>query len=84
MIMTNAKQLKPTHADHISGYDWTNKKGYNAIDEMLKNEVVVAQRKYDGERMLVHFDGKDTYCTSRRTSKKTGRYMENQCGQYDA
>lgn len=68
--MTNAKQLKPTHADHISGYDWTNKKGYNAIDEMLKNEVVVAQRKYDGERILMHFNHDEFYMTSRRKSKK--------------
>lgn len=68
--MTNAKQIQPTHADHISIYDWTNKKGYNAIDEMLKNETVVAQRKYDGERILMHFDADNLYMTSRRKSKK--------------
>lgn len=70
MIMTNAKQIQPTHADHISGYDWTNKKGYNAIDDMIKNEVVVAQRKYDGERILMHFNHDEFYMTSRRKSKK--------------
>lgn len=77
--MTNVKQLQPTHADHISGYDWTNKKGYNAIDEMLKNEVVVVQKKYDGERILMHFDGNNLYMTSRRKSKKNNNnYTEVQ------
>lgn len=66
------KQIWPAHADHISGYKtwWLN--------EMFNNEACVAQRKYDGERMLVHFNGNNTYCTSRRISKKTNRYMENQ------
>lgn len=66
------KQLWPAHADHISGYkqQW--------LDNMFENEAVVAQRKYDGERMLIHFNGNQTYCTSRRISKKTNRYMENQ------
>lgn len=66
------KQIQPAHADHISGY----KEKY--LEEMFKNESVVAQRKYDGERMLIHFDHGKAYCTSRRFSKKTGRYMENQ------
>ena len=70
--MTDAKQIWPAHADHISGY----KQSY--LEDLFKQGKVVAQRKYDGERMLVHFNGDETYCTSRRTSKKTGRYMENQ------
>lgn len=79
MIMTNAKQLQPTHADHISGYDWTNKKGYNAIDDMLEKEVVIAQRKYDGERILMHFNHDEFYMTSRRKSKKNNNcYTEVQ------
>lgn len=66
------KQIQPNHADHISGYkeSWLN--------EMFAQDTIVAQRKYDGERMLVHFNHGETYCTSRRFSKKTGRYMENQ------
>lgn len=66
------KQIWPAHADHISCYK------QSFVDSLFEQSQVVAQRKYDGERMLVHFDEKDTYCTSRRTSKKTGRYMENQ------
>ena len=66
------KQIWPAHADHISGY----RDKY--LDEMFKNEEVIAQRKYDGERMLIHFNGNETYCTSRRHSKKTDRFMENQ------
>jgi len=66
------KQIWPAHADHISGYK------QSFINDLFKNNEVVVQRKYDGERMLVHFNKNETYCTSRRTSKKTGRYMENQ------
>lgn len=66
------KQIWPAHADHISGYKET------FLDDLFKNNNVVVQRKYDGERMLIHFNKNETYCTSRRTSKKTGRYMENQ------
>ena len=65
-------QIWPAHADHISCYK------DSFLDNLFKNNNVVVQRKYDGERMLVHFNGDETYCTSRRTSKKTGRYMENQ------
>jgi len=66
------KQIWPAHADHISGWigKWT--------DKIFTESKVVVQRKYDGERMLIHFNGNETYCTSRRFSKKTGRYMENQ------
>lgn len=66
------KQLQPNHADHISYY----KQKY--LEDMFTNESVIAQPKYDGERMLIHIDREHIYCTSRRFSKKTGRYMENQ------
>lgn len=66
------KQIQPNHADHISCY----RDEY--LDEMFENESVVAQLKYDGERMLVHIDNGNVYCTSRRYSKKTNRFMENQ------
>lgn len=66
------KQIWPAHADHISHYN------DSFIKDLFKNNAIVVQRKYDGERMLVHFNKNETYCTSRRISKKTGRYMENQ------
>lgn len=66
------KQIQPNHADHISGY----REKY--LKEMLANEIVIAQPKYDGERMLIHINKGEIYCTSRRFSKKTGRYVENQ------
>lgn len=66
------KQIYPAHADHISGYS------SKFLDKMFSESEVVAQPKYDGERMLIHFDGDNVYCTSRRQSKKTGRFMENQ------
>ena len=68
----HVKQLNPNHADHISGY----KDKY--LQDMFDNEAVIAQPKYDGERMLIHINHGDVYCTSRRFSKKTNRYMENQ------
>lgn len=66
------KQLQPSHADHISRYKekWLN--------EMFNSETIIAQKKYDGERVLIHFDGNDVYITSRRISKKTGHYQELQ------
>lgn len=66
------KQIYPAHADHISHYKEKD------IAKIFSESQVIVQRKYDGERMLIHFNGKETYCTSRRFSKKTGRYMENQ------
>lgn len=66
------KQIYPAHADHISGY----REKY--LQDMFDNEEVIAQCKYDGERMLIHFENDEAACTSRRFSKKTGRYMENQ------
>ena len=66
------KQLNPSHADHISGY---NEK---FLDMLFTTEPVIAQPKYDGERMLIHINHGEVYCTSRRFSKKTNRYMENQ------
>ena len=70
--MSEVKQIQPNHADHISCY----KDEY--LSTMLSMEPCVAQLKYDGERMLIHFDHGNVYCTSRRFSKKTGRFMENQ------
>lgn len=70
--MNEAKQINPNHADHISGYN------DKFLLPMFENEAVVAQPKYDGERMLIHIDDGQVYCTSRRFSKKTNRYMENQ------
>ena len=72
------EQFKPAHADRIDGYDWTNKKGFNALDDMLKNETVVVQRKHDGERIKMHIDGPNTVMDSRRISKKTGLYAQCQ------
>lgn len=68
----DAIQIAPNHADHISGY----REKY--LEEMIKNELVIAQPKYDGERMLIHVCKGQIFCTSRRHSKKTDRYMENQ------
>lgn len=70
--MIEVKQLNPNHADHISGY----RQEY--LQKMFDEEAVVAQPKYDGERMLIHIVGRQVFCTSRRFSKKTGRYTENQ------
>ena len=66
------KQIWPNHADHISYY---NEK---YLQKMFDEETVIAQPKYDGERMLIHINKGEVYCTSRRFSKKTGRFMENQ------
>ena len=66
------KQILPAHADHINYYK------EDFINNLFNKGAVVVQRKYDGERMLVHFNKDETYCTSRRISKKTGYYMENQ------
>lgn len=66
------KQILPAHADHITYYK------EKFINELFNKGIVVVQKKYDGERMLVHFNKDETYCTSRRISKKTGYYMENQ------
>lgn len=74
----NVEQFKPAHADRIDGYDWQRKNGKNDLDEMLKNERVVVQRKHDGERIKMHIDGKETVMDSRRISKKTGMYAQCQ------
>lgn len=71
-------QFKPAHADRIDGYDWTNKKGFNALEDMLKNERVIVQRKHDGERIKMHIQGAETVMDSRRISKKTGMYAQCQ------
>lgn len=65
-------QIQPNHADHISYY----RKEY--LEEMFKENMCIAQAKYDGERMLIHFCDGQAWCTSRRYSKKTNRFMENQ------
>lgn len=70
--MIEVMQIAPNHADHISGYK------LDYLTEMFDKETITAQRKYDGERMLIHFYRGQVWCTSRRFSKKTGRYMENQ------
>lgn len=66
------KQIKPNHADKIAGY----KDKY--LEKMFAEETVLSQRKYDGERMLLHINTNEVYCTSRRISKKTNHFMENQ------
>ena len=63
------KQLAPNHAEHVSYYN------DKFLLPMYKDEVVVAQPKYDGERMLIHINNGEVACTSRRFSKKTGQYM---------
>lgn len=65
-------QIQPNHADHVSYY----RKEY--LEQMFKEDLCVAQGKYDGERMLIHFCNGQAWCTSRRYSKKTNRFMENQ------
>ena len=65
-------QIQPNHADHISYY----RKEY--LEEMFAQQCCIAQAKYDGERMLIHFYEGQAWCTSRRYSKKTNRFMENQ------
>ena len=65
-------QICPNHADHISYYN------DKYLNEMFARGNVIAQPKYDGERMLIHIDGENIYCTSRRISTKTKQYMENQ------
>lgn len=72
MERTEIEQIWPAHADHISYYK------EKFVDELFTKAPVVAQRKYDGERMLIHFLNGKVYCTSRRISKKTGKYQENQ------
>lgn len=71
-------QITPAHADHISGYDWTSKKGVNRVDEMLSSERVVVQTKHDGERMKMHFLPDGVVMDSRRISKKTGMFKQCQ------
>lgn len=66
------KQIPPNHADHISCYN------YKLLQQMFETEAVIAQPKFDGERMLIHYNNGEVYCTSRRYSKKTNQYMENQ------
>lgn len=39
---------------------------------------IMAQTKYDGERTLIHFNHGNVWMTTRRISKKTGKYNEVQ------
>lgn len=68
----NVIQIQPNHADHISLYRT------EYLQKMFEEEPVIAQLKYDGERMLIHFYGTQIVCTSRRISKKTGLFMQNE------
>lgn len=68
----NVKQLQPSYASHIEYVKAKN------IKSLFEGGLMVGQAKYDGARLLVHFDGDNTYCTSRRISKKTGKYHELQ------
>lgn len=70
--MSNVIQIKPNHADHISYYR------QKFLDDMFEAEPVIVQPKYDGERMLIHFDDDRIYCTSRRISKATGEFTRNE------
>lgn len=65
-------QIWPNHADHISCYN------DKFLTKMFDSESMFAQPKYDGERMIMHLDNGNVYCTSRRQSKKTGRMNEVQ------
>lgn len=71
-MRTEIEQIAPSHADHIGYY----KDKY--IDALFAASKVVSQRKYDGERMLIHFLNGKVYCTSRHISKKTGKFAESQ------
>jgi|SRR5690554_1199084 len=68
----SVKQLKPSYAYHAEYVKDKN------IKKLFDTNEMIAQPKYDGERMLVHFDNGNTYCTSRRISKKTNRFNELQ------
>ena len=77
------EQITPAHADKVSGYDWSNRKGVNVFDDMFKNEHAVVQRKHDGERMKMHFTSDKegnavVVMDSRRISKKTGMFKQCQ------
>jgi len=66
------QQLKPNHATHL---EYVNQKN---IDRLFDTNFMYLQPKFDGERMLLHFDNDKTYCTSRRISKKTNEFRELQ------
>lgn len=65
------KQILPSHAEHLSKF----KEKY--IDNLFKTDTLIVQPKFDGERMLIHFNNEEIYTTSRRVNKD-GYYMENQ------
>lgn len=68
----SAKQLQPSYAYHV---EYVKEKN---IKKLFSTNEMIAQPKYDGERLLVHFDNGNTYCTTRRISKKTNRFNELQ------
>lgn len=68
----SVKQLQPSYAYHAEYVKDKN------IKKLFSTNEMIAQPKYDGERMLIHFDNGNTYCTSRRISKKTNRFNELQ------
>lgn len=64
-------QIKPNHAEYI------NSMTEKFLDEMFRVDVVVAQKKYNGERMLIHFENGKTYCTSKIVDKN-GLFIQNE------
>ena len=68
----SAKQLQPSYAYHV---EYVKEKNLKLL---FDDNKMIVQPKYDGERLLVHFDRDKTYCTSRRISKKTDRFNEIQ------
>lgn len=68
--MSKIKQLQPSYACHI---EYVNEK---VLDKLFNQYKFVCQPKYDGERLLLHLDEDNTYCTSRRISVKTEEFNE--------
>lgn len=66
------KQIEPARPKHLDKFK------LEFIEKLFKNNNMIVQRKYDGERMLVHFNGQETYCTSRNKGKYSEYFMENQ------
>lgn len=63
-------QITPLHIDYHQYYK------DKLVEHMIESDKVVAQKKYDGERCLLHFDHKRHWATSRRISKKTDRFQQ--------
>lgn len=71
-ILEHPIQIAPLHIDYHQCYK------DELVEHMCTTDLVIAQRKYDGERCLLHFNHNQHWATSRRTSKKTGLYQEFQ------